>query len=173
MGNLAKLLGLVRDAQAERERTVIELNRLRAERRALDTAPLPRADVIAQLERYIDAQQNRFDENLQAAVHVVVGQPLLDLAQLPYGVPVLQQLHGNRNLDAGLVAAALGDLLKARCRDVINRMDWPQPGPSAAARPALRARLDDQISAATLVLAEFDEQLAAAREPIAEVTHGR
>jgi hypothetical protein len=151
----------VETAARERAALADELAKLEAERAALDSAPLPKSDMQAQLFRYLDTQGERFTANLERGLELVHRKPQLNLAELQSAFPLLTPVGGSA-LDERLVAAAFSDALKAQIRASFEAMEWPDAGPPLAQRATLRARLDRQIADVRSRLTAADETAHAA-----------
>lgn len=160
--SLKDFLARARAFADSRSRAAADLERLKQERDELETAPLPKADFAALIEKYIDAQLAVFDANVAAAVDRLKHRPNVDFEQMRGGFPVLQMMAGDGRIDERLLVALLADAVKARVRAALNRMDWPDAGPPLAARPAARQRLDAAIEAAEKNLNEMDAAVAEA-----------
>lgn len=161
MNPLKSFLQHARSFADLRSRAAAELEQLKQQRDELETAPLPKADFAALIERYIDAQLAVFDANVAAAVDRLKHRPNVDFEQMRGGFPLLQMMDGSGQLDERLLVALLADAVKGRVRAALNRMDWPVVGLPLAARPAARQRLDAAIEAAERTILEMD---AAAQE---------
>ena len=148
---LAELVAEVTD-QITAARSRIET--LKRERDALDSAPLPTADLIARVSECVDSRVVEFDSNIEQAVERVLHRPGLDLRSMPGGFPILERIGGDGRIDAKLVEALLGKAIRDRVAAVINRMDYT-PGPPARERPAARERLTREIETAETELAEI------------------
>lgn len=159
MSTLRDLAALVRDLGAERSAAVLTIESLRQQRDALDTAPLPKSDLVQQLDVYVDAQLAVFDGNLRRALERIANRPNLNLQELAQGFPLLTMMDGAGAIDERLVVALLGAGAKKRCAAVVAAMDWPTAGPPASERAALREQLDAQIAAAQASLDEVDKAL--------------
>jgi len=145
-----------------RSRAAAEVEALKQQRDELDTAPLPKADFAALIEKYVDAQLAVFDQNVAAAVDRLKHRPSVDFEQMRGGFPVLQMMGGDGRIDERLLLALLADAVKGRVRAALNRIDWPDAGPPLAERPAARQRLDAAIEAAEKNLNDMDAAVAEA-----------
>lgn len=162
MYDVASLAALTSKLREERGALLAQIERAKQERDALTTAPLPKTEVIAKLDRLIDSSLLRFDENLERALERVQHRPTLDYNSLEGGFPFLMLMNGKATLDQELIVGLLGTALRERCRAVVGRMSWPNAGPTMQERTRLRARLDEQIADCEERLAAMDSGLAAA-----------
>jgi hypothetical protein len=167
MSLLDKFASIARDLAAERATAAASLEYLRQQLDELDSAPLPKRDVISQLEQSIDAQLDAFDANIVAAVQAVMHRPTLDLGAVKF--PIIEAMNGPAGIDARLVVALLSDVAKSRVTKVIGEMDWPDAGPPAKDRPKLRAKLREEIATTSAVLEQINAALSQANIQVSGV----
>jgi hypothetical protein len=153
-------LAVVRDERAATEK------RLEAARRELSevkTAAMCKADVIEQLDRYIDECAQMFRANLEHVVQQHAGAGRESFTSIGGGLPLLRPWAGG--VDDRLEVAVLAPQLKAAIREHLKGFKCPGTAPLAKRR-ARRAELEAEIAALTTQLAEIEAAADAARNSL-------
>lgn len=158
--DLIASLSIVRDERAAVEKKLEAAKRELAE---INTAPLCKTDVIAQLDAYIEGCKKMFDENLQHVLklHNVAGRE--SFGDIGGGLPLLRTFAGT--FDDRLQVAVMAPQLKSTIRESLK--DWKCPGSAPLIqRKARRSELEKEVASLTAQRKEIEAAADAARNQL-------
>lgn len=168
MFDFLKIRDSVNSLAAEVQGIRSDIEQKKQRREDLQTLPIPKAEMVAEIGAWIDAQNDATREHAQRVVNQLLNRPTKPLQEFNI-IPLLSNPADGRHLVGQQhLLLMLGDLIKDQLPAWLDRIDYPEVvGPPRAERMAELVKLDKEIDKLERQEAELLEQAAQAGIQIA------
>lgn len=125
-----------------------QIEGLKQRRELLEVQPMPRSELADLVCDWVDQEAAVFPQRLRMGVDALIRNPMLEITGRP--CHLLQSTGGSYQTDKippENLLYLMSDQIKARLRDAVAEMDYPEDvGPPRAERPGMMKKLDDEIA---------------------------
>lgn len=155
----------IQDAASQAKKLQADIEQKKQRFEYLQTAPLSREELSAELCKMVDNRAQKYVERLEVALQPQRNQPFFNYASNQH-LAVLECNGGGaitKSIPAENLMYLFGDQVKQRLADAVNAMDWPtEVGPDMASRKQEMEKLSKEINSLEGKLSELLSDAAAA-----------
>ncbi len=145
----------------ERKDLAARLEEAKQRREFLQTAPLPKDELVTSLCSLIDRDAARYSSGLKRSIEGMLRKPFYDWRASHFNLlgSCNGVTHQDDRIPRPLLAFAFNDLLKQAMRRAVDEWsEYPEPGPPMAERRREIEQLDAEIEDLTNKIAEIDRE---------------